>query len=213
MSKVRVLGAGWRVRSGPLAGRPGRGGGTVGAEAPAKAPPIKVKLCGAGLLQQPESRAAGFRLRPAQGRDGLLGSHFARRRKARVAAGGALAVDRDPSAPGHPAVECPGITLRREVAELDESLPTLVATGPLTEGRWPGHHPPPGGELSFYDAAAPIVTAESLDRNRIFAASRYDRGDADYLNCPFNKEEYEAFHAALVSAERAPLHGSTGLTV
>ena len=58
--------------------------------------------------------------------------------------------------------------------------------------------------MSFYDAAAPIVTAESLDMNRVFAASRYGRGDADYLNCPFNKEEYEAFHAALVNAERAP---------
>ena len=60
--------------------------------------------------------------------------------------------------------------------------------------------------LHFYDAVAPIVTAESLDYNKVFAASRYDRGEADYLNCPFNKEEYEAFHAALASAERAPLH-------
>ena len=53
---------------------------------------------------------------------------------------------------------------------------------------------------------APIVTAESLDYEKVFAASRYDRGEADYLNCPFNKAEYEAFHAALASAERAPLH-------
>ena len=60
--------------------------------------------------------------------------------------------------------------------------------------------------LHFYDAVAPIVTAESLDYNKVFAASRYDRGEADYLNCPFNKEEYENFHAALASAERAPLH-------
>ena len=60
--------------------------------------------------------------------------------------------------------------------------------------------------LHFYDAVAPIVTAESLDYNKVFAASRYDRGEADYLNCPFNKAEYEAFHAALASAERAPLH-------
>ena len=52
----------------------------------------------------------------------------------------------------------------------------------------------------------PIVTAESLDYEKVFAASRYDRGEADYLNCPFNKAEYEAFHAALASAERAPLH-------
>ena len=68
--------------------------------------------------------------------------------------------------------------------------------------------------LSFYDAVAPIVTAESLDYDKVFAASRYGRGEADYLNCPFNKEEYEAFHAALIAAERAPLHDFDGdLTV
>ena len=148
----------------------------------------------------------------------LLGSHILpAAEQARVAAGGALAVDRDQfSALVTRAVtECPGITLRRELAdtlEPDPALPTLVATGPLTEDPLAGQITRlTGGEsLSFYDAAAPIVTAESLDMNRIFAASRYDRGDADYLNCPFNKEEYEAFHAALVSAERAPLHGFDG---
>ena len=68
--------------------------------------------------------------------------------------------------------------------------------------------------LSFYDAVAPIVTAESLDYEKVFAASRYGRGEADYLNCPFNKEEYESFHAALIAAERAPLHDFDGdLTV
>ena len=68
--------------------------------------------------------------------------------------------------------------------------------------------------LSFYDAVAPIVTAESLDYDKVFAASRYGRGEADYLNCPFNKEEYENFHAALIAAERAPLHDFDGdLTV
>ena len=68
--------------------------------------------------------------------------------------------------------------------------------------------------LSFYDAVAPIVTAESLDYDKVFAASRYGRGEADYLNCPFNKEEYESFHAALIAAERAPLHDFDGdLTV
>ena len=91
-----------------------------------------------------------------------------------------------------------------------------MATGPLTEGelaqdiaRLTG-----GQELSFYDAAAPIVTAESLNMDRIFAASRYGRGEADYLNCPFDKAGYEAFHQALQSAERAPLHEFDGdLTV
>ena len=62
-----------------------------------------------------------------------------------------------------------------------------------------------GKALSFYDAAAPIVTAESIDMTKAFYASRYDRGDADYINCPMNKEEYLAFYEALVSAERVQL--------
>ena len=86
--------------------------------------------------------------------------------------------------------------------------PLLVATGPLTEGALAEAVAALSGgeELNFYDAVAPIVTAESLDYNKVFAASRYGRGEADYLNCPFNKEEYETFHAALISAERAPRH-------
>ena len=136
-----------------------------------------------------------------------------------MAAGGALAVDRDVfSAAVTEMVENhPNITVRREeVTALDESAPVLVASGPLTEGALAqavaaltGDH-----RLSFYDAVAPIVTAESLDYDKVFAASRYGRGEADYLNCPFNKEEYEAFHAALIAAERAPLHDFDGdLTV
>ena len=83
-----------------------------------------------------------------------------------------------------------------------------MATGPLTDGALADEIGALTGDerLHFYDAVAPIVTAESLDYNKVFAASRYDRGEADYLNCPFNKEEYENFHAALASAERAPLH-------
>ena len=138
---------------------------------------------------------------------------------ARVAAGGALAVDRDvfSTAVTEMVENHPNITVRREeVTALDESAPVLVASGPLTEGALAqavaaltGDH-----RLSFYDAVAPIVTAESLDYDKVFAASRYGRGEADYLNCPFNKEEYEAFHAALIAAERAPLHDFDGdLTV
>ena len=136
-----------------------------------------------------------------------------------MAAGGALAVDRDvfSTAVTEMVENHPNITVRREeVTALDESAPVLVASGPLTEGALAqavaaltGDH-----RLSFYDAVAPIVTAESLDYDKVFAASRYGRGEADYLNCPFNKEEYEAFHAALIAAERAPLHDFDGdLTV
>ena len=101
------------------------------------------------------------------------------------------------------------ITVKRErVEQIDESAPILVATGPLTDGKLADEIGALTGDerLHFYDAVAPIVTAESLDYNKVFAASRYGRGDADYLNCPFNKAEYEAFHAALAAAERAPLH-------
>lgn len=158
-----------------------------------------------GLLKL-EMRAMGSHLLPAA-------------ETARVAAGGALAVDRDVfSAAVTAEVERhPNITIHREeVTSLDESAPVLVASGPLTEGplaeaiaALTGDH-----RLSFYDAVAPIVTAESLDYDKVFAASRYGRGEADYLNCPFNKEEYEAFHTALIGAERAPLHDFDGdLTV
>ena len=149
-----------------------------------------------------------------------MGSHLLDAAEtARVAAGGALAVDRDvfSTAVTEMVEKHPNITVRREeVTALDESAPVLVASGPLTEGALAqavaaltGDH-----RLSFYDAVAPIVTAESLDYDKVFAASRYGRGEADYLNCPFNKEEYEAFHAALIAAERAPLHDFDGdLTV
>ena len=130
---------------------------------------------------------------------------------ARVAAGGALAVDRDTfSAEVTRMVEAElNITVHRErVEHIDESAPILVATGPLTDGALADEIGRLTGDerLHFYDAVAPIVTAESLDYNKVFAASRYGRGDADYLNCPFNKAEYEAFHAELAAAERAPLH-------
>ena len=158
-----------------------------------------------GLLKL-EMRAMGSRLLDAA-------------ETARVAAGGALAVDRDKfsEAVTQMVENHPGITVHREeVTSLPEDRPVLVATGPLTDGKLgeaiaalTGSH-----RLSFYDAVAPIVTAESLDMERIFAASRYGRGEADYLNCPFNKEEYEAFYNALVNAERAPLHDfDTPMTV
>ena len=150
----------------------------------------------------------------------LLGSHLLPAAEAtRVAAGGALAVDRDAfSAAVTGLVEAePNIrVVRGEAAAIDEGRPTLVATGPLTEGALADEIGRLTGEkrLAFYDAAAPIVTAASLDMEKVFAASRYGRGEADYLNCPFNKAEYEAFHAALAGAERAQLHEFDGeLTV
>lgn len=150
----------------------------------------------------------------------MMGSHLLDAAEtARVAAGGALAVDRDvfSTAVTEMVEKNPNITVHREeVTALDESVPVLVASGPLTEGALAeqiaaltGSH-----RLSFFDAVAPIVSAESLDMEKIFAASRYGRGEADYLNCPFNKLEYETFYNELLNAERAPLHDFDGeLTV
>ena len=137
----------------------------------------------------------------------------------RVAAGGALAVDRDRFSAAVTALvkNHPNITVvEGEVTSIDEAAPILVASGPLTDGALADAIAALAGgqQLSFYDAVAPIVTAESLDYDKVFAASRYGRGEADYLNCPFNKAEYEAFHEALVTAERAPRHeADAGLTV
>lgn len=129
----------------------------------------------------------------------------------RVPAGGALAVDRHAfSAAVTKAVrEHPLIQVRsEEVTKIPAEGITVVATGPLTSDALAREIAALcGGGLSFFDAAAPIVTAESLNRERIFAASRYGKGEDDaYLNCPMNKEEYERFYDALIHAERAPVH-------
>ncbi len=126
-----------------------------------------------------------------------------------VPAGGALAVERERfSDLITAAVKArPNITVvSEEVTELPEGK-AIIATGPLTaDGLAEQIQTLCGGTLSFFDAAAPIVTAESVNMEVAFAASRYDRGgEDDYLNCPMNKEEYERFHAALVAAETAPL--------
>ena len=130
-----------------------------------------------------------------------------------VPAGGALAVDRDQfSRLVTQAIENePRITLRREeVTELPAGS-AIVTTGPLTsEPLAEKILALCGGALSFFDAAAPIVTRESLDMDHCFTASRYGReeegSEGDYVNCPMNKEEYDRFVDALVTAERAPVH-------
>ena len=129
----------------------------------------------------------------------------------RVEAGGCLAVDRH----GFSALVTeklknhPNITITaQEVTEVPEG-PVIIATGPLTSdalseaiGRYFGTE-----YLHFYDAAAPLVTAESIDMNEAWWQSRYDRGTPDYINCAMDKEQYEAFIKELVAAEEAPVHG------
>lgn len=130
--------------------------------------------------------------------------------RAKVPAGGALAVDRDTfsgyiteTLKNHPLVTVE----TREMTEIPKAT-AVIATGPLTSDAMAQAIAamPEVKTLNFYDAAAPIVTAESLDMTKVYRASRYGRGD-DYLNCPMAREEYDAFVDALLNAETAPIHG------
>ena len=140
----------------------------------------------------------------------------------RVAAGGALAVDRDlfSNYITEKIKQNENINIiEKTVEEIPSGYDKVViASGPLTVGRLNDTIKSLCGSeyLSFYDAAAPIVTAESVDYTKAFTASRYGRGseeEGDYVNCPFNKEEYENFISALLTAEKADLHGVDKLTV
>ena len=131
----------------------------------------------------------------------------------RVAAGGALAVDRQGFAQavtdavrGHPLIT----VAEGEVTVLPETGEVIVATGPLTSDALAeaiGEKLPGDGYLHFYDAAAPLVTYESLDMDHAFFASRYDKGTADYINCALSQEEYLHFWRELCAAKEAPVHG------
>ncbi|MDD6728538.1 MAG: methylenetetrahydrofolate--tRNA-(uracil(54)-C(5))-methyltransferase (FADH(2)-oxidizing) TrmFO [Eubacteriales bacterium] len=134
-------------------------------------------------------------------------------RECAVPAGGALAVDRDifsskitEKIKSHKNIEI--INQVVETIDTDDDTITIVATGPLTDGTLAESISNLTGDyLSFYDAAAPIVTADSVDMSKAFGASRYDRGgEDDYINCPFNKEEYENFISELVNAQGAVVH-------
>ena len=127
----------------------------------------------------------------------------------RVAAGSALAVDREKfSAYITDAIRShPNITvIEEECTSIPEDGITVVATGPLTSDTLAEFiETKLGAGLHFYDAAAPIVDFETVDMDKAFFASRYDKGDADYINCPMNEAEYRAFYEALVTAEEAEL--------
>ncbi len=129
----------------------------------------------------------------------------------RVAAGGALAVERTAFSEyitnkvrSHPNIK----VINSVVKEIPQDVITVIATGPLTDSDLADHIVSVCGSdtLNFYDAAAPIISADSIDMNKAFAAARYGKGEDDYINCPFNKEEYERFHEALISAKQAELH-------
>lgn len=165
-------------------------------------------VCSNSLKAQRSSSAAGLLKEEMRQLDSLL---LKCADKCMVPAGGALAVDRDIFATlvtdairSMDNVE----VISEEVLTIPTDAVTVIATGPLTsDALCSDIINMMGGSLSFFDAAAPIVTAESIDSETSFAQSRYDKGDGDdYINCPLNKEEYEIFYKELVSAERAPLH-------
>ncbi len=152
----------------------------------------------AGLLKEELRRLGGLIIRCAD--------------ETQVEAGGALAVDREAfsnavtaKVKAHPLIEIiPG-----EVTALPDKGRVIVATGPLTsDALFQAIHEKVGGDfLHFFDAAAPIVTFESVDMNHAYFASRYGKGTPDYINCPLSREEFDPFWQALTTAEQAEVHG------
>ena len=163
-------------------------------------------VCSNSLKAEHLTNASGLLKAEMRALNGLI---LASAEKCRVPAGGALAVDRHlfsetitETLKNHPLVE-----FESAVIDRIPDGPCIIATGPLTDpaltdaiSQLPG-----AKALHFFDAAAPIVTAESLDMGKVFRASRYDKG-SDYLNCPMNEDEYNAFYDALMGAELAELH-------
>ncbi len=164
-------------------------------------------VCSNSLKSNSITNAAGLLKEEMRRMDSLI---VAAADAASVPAGDALAVDRNLFAgyitgklEGHP-----NITIaREEVPRVDESRAHIIATGPLTSdalaqdvGRLTGTE-----QLAFYDAVAPTIDASTINRDKVFAASRYDKGDPAYLNCPFTKDEYDVFYDALMHAELAPI--------
>ncbi len=167
-------------------------------------------VCSNSLKASRIDSAAGL-LKEEMARLGSLTVPVAR--NCAVPAGGALAVDRNEFSQtvtdminSHPNITVENKLVEKISPDDDEIL--IIATGPLTEGKLGEEIQKLCGDyLSFYDAAAPIVTADSVDMQKAFGASRYDRGgDDDYINCPFNKAEYEEFIEELINAEGAVVH-------
>ena len=138
--------------------------------------------------------------------------------RARVPAGGALAVDRDIFSLEATKIirKNPLITvINEEFTDIDTDIPTIIATGPLTSDALFCEiaRLTKSDGLYFFDAAAPIVEKDSIDMDKVFFGARYGRGTDDYINCPMTEEEYTAFYEALVSAETAELEDFEGAEV
>lgn len=214
MDKVTVLGAG--LAGSECAWQLARRGISVrlvemkpGKMTPAHSSPYFAELvCSNSLRSDELSNAVGL-LKAEMRRMGSLIMESADKNK--VAAGGALAVDREgfsryitDKLAAHPNVEI--------VAEEATDIPdgeVVISTGPLSSDAIAERIAAlcPGSDLHFYDAVAPIVTLESVDMDSAFFASRYDKGTADYVNCPMDKDEYLAFVRELCEAKEAAVHG------
>ena len=164
-------------------------------------------VCSNSLRSDVTSNAVGL-LKEEMRRMGSLIMEAAEATK--VPAGSALAVDREKFSEyitekikNHPNIE----VVYAEADSVDSETVSVIATGPLTSEPMADYiaNELGFGSLHFFDAAAPIVSAESINTDVAFFASRYDKGDADYINCPMDEEQYNAFWAALVTAEEAEL--------
>jgi methylenetetrahydrofolate--tRNA-(uracil-5-)-methyltransferase len=159
-------------------------------------------------LKSDEPGTAPYLLKEELRRAGSLLLDIAAR--ARVPAGAALAVDREAfSAQVTAQIEAnPNIDLEREeMPEIPAEGQVIIATGPLTSPRLSAAiaNLTGQGHLYFYDAISPVVDADTINYERVFRAARYDKGDADYINCPMNEAEYQAFYDALIAAESVPI--------
>ena len=172
-----------------------------------KSPGFAELVCSNSLKAEQLSNASGLLKAELRAMDSLI---LRCAEASRVPAGGALAVDRHrfselitAQVKNHP-----WVTFESEVADHIPDGPAIIATGPLTDEALTGAIGELTGvkALNFFDAAAPIVTADSLDMTKVFRASRYGKGSDDYLNCPMTEEEYNAFYDALIGAELAELH-------
>ena len=171
-----------------------------------KSPGFAELVCSNSLKAEHLSNASGLLKAELRAMDSLI---LRCAEESRVPAGGALAVDRDDFSGRVTAAleQHPLVTVERGVASEIPAVPAIVATGPLTDPALTDAIAARTGvgALNFFDAAAPIVTAESLDMSKVFRASRYGRGSDDYLNCPMTEAEYNAFYDALVGAELVEL--------
>jgi len=173
-----------------------------------KSPHLAELVCSNSLRSASLENAVGLLKEEMRRMDSLL---MAAADATAVPAGQALAVDRNAFSifieerlAAQPGLEI----IHSEVTEIPAEGVTIVASGPLTSDALARAIALRTGSeyLYFYDAISPIVEGESIDLNRVFAASRYDHGEADYLNCPMDRETYEAFWKKLTVAEEVPLH-------